>query len=177
MIRRKTKQSEDVEMGAGETDKVKTLSAGSIRFQVDWHEKPYSNDFCKTQMEIIENRCKLKWIPEDNFTLVRIEMRVQRGVLKNCTFTFLAYFSHENYPYKPPFVHLSQFASSQLEPSCSDKIEHCSKIMQYLSPQEDQRVVIPMLGQEWKPILTLRQIVFTIELLLQEPPEKELYEP
>ena len=34
-----------------------------------------------------------------------------------------------------------------------------------------------MLEQEWKPILTLRQIVFTIELLLQEPPEKELFEP
>ena len=63
-------------------------------------------------MEIVENRCKLRWIPEDNFTLVRIEINVQRGVLKNCTFTFFAYFSHENYPYKPPFVHLSQFASN-----------------------------------------------------------------
>jgi ubiquitin-protein ligase len=92
------------------------------------------------------------------------EVKITIYARKICsTFTFRAFFSEAKYPYKAPLVYLT---------SCYGAPQKDLELIQNFLDDQN-RVLLPLLCDDWSPVLTLSMMVFALELLVCEPPSAQ----
>ena len=88
--------------------------------------------------------------------------------MKKFTFCFNAYFDNIKFPFIPPEVFLLNPHS--LEDKSNHEIQyHIQKIKQHLNPENSQ-LMLPIFSNDWSPVLSVRHVVFALELFLCDPP-------
>jgi len=128
---------------------IKAAQAAQAAGQVKKEGADYRLEKDMAELDLSGSSCKIHIPNKDNLKEFEVAVHPQEGFYRGGTFNFTVSVPH-TYPYDPPKV-------------------QCKTPVYHPNIDDEGKVCLNILRADWKPVLTMKAVLYGLELLFIEP--------